>query len=115
MMKWCRIIFAIILFYSLFVGMIQVLSINFYVFHDYFGLWEIPAKVAAAIASLYVFCLLVKFLPLIIAIFICSLFLVVNVWHWSLWTSILILIWPVIVVLVYCILTKSLKYNTSDF
>ncbi|EYU15417.1 hypothetical protein EAE90_02645 [Photorhabdus caribbeanensis] len=115
MMKWCRIIFAIILFYSLFVGMMQVLSINFYVFRDYFGLWEIPAKVAAVIASLYVFCLLVKFLPLIIAIFICSLVLVVNVWHWSLWVSVLILIWPVIVVLAYCVLTKSLKYNTSDF
>ncbi|NDL01103.1 hypothetical protein GPY23_19800 [Photorhabdus bodei] len=114
MMKWRRIIFAIILFYSLFVGMMQVLSINFYIFRDYFGLWEIPEKVAAAIASLYVFCLLVKFLPLIIVIFICSLVMVVNVWHWSLWVSVLILIWPVIVVLAYCVLTKSLKYNTSD-
>ncbi|RAW95388.1 hypothetical protein CKY04_17710 [Photorhabdus sp. S8-52] len=114
MMKWCRIIMAVILFYSLFVGMMQVLSLNFYVFHDYFGWWKIPAKVAAAIASLYVFVLLVKFLPLIIVIFICSLVMVVNVWHWSLWISILILIWPVIVVLSYCVLTKSLKYNTSD-
>ncbi|TNH44992.1 hypothetical protein EP164_02425 [Photorhabdus luminescens subsp. sonorensis] len=114
MMKWCRIIMAVILFYSLFVGMMQVLSLNFYIFHDYFGWWKIPAKVAAVIATLYVFALLVKFLPLIIVIFICSLVMVVNVWHWSLWISILILIWPVIVVLSYCVLTKSLKYNTSD-
>ncbi|OCQ54207.1 hypothetical protein Ppb6_00518 [Photorhabdus australis subsp. thailandensis] len=37
MMKLLRIIFAVIVFYSLFVGMMQVLSINFYIFSDYFG------------------------------------------------------------------------------
>ncbi|CAQ82269.1 conserved hypothetical protein [Photorhabdus asymbiotica] len=114
MIKLCSIIFGVIIFYSLFVGMMQVLLINFYIFRDYFGWWEIPAKVSATIASVYVFYLLFNFLPLIIVIFICSLAIVVNVWHWSLWTSIFIFIWPVIVVFLYCILTKRLKYNTSD-
>ncbi|NHB94221.1 hypothetical protein C5469_19620 [Photorhabdus cinerea] len=114
MMKLCRIIFAIIVFYSLFVGIMQVLSLSNYIFSDYFGWWLIPARVSAVILSLYLFTLILNFLPLIIVVFILSLIMFVNVWHWSLWTSIFIFIWPVIVVFGYCLLTKSLKYDTSD-
>ncbi|TDB52292.1 hypothetical protein [Photorhabdus khanii] len=110
MIKFCNIIIAIIVFSSLFTAMMQVLTLNYYIFSVYFAWWTIPAKVATVIVSLYVF----AFLPFILVIFTFSLILAVDVWDWSLWISIIVFIWSVIVVFFYCAINKSLKYNTSD-
>ncbi|ETS33663.1 hypothetical protein BB987_14955 [Photorhabdus temperata] len=114
MIKFCNIIIAIIVFSSLFTAMMQVLTLNDYIFSVYLAWWTIPAKVATVIVSIYVFALIFKFLPFILVIFTFSLILAVDVWDWSLWISILVFIWPVIVFFFYCAINKSLKYNTSD-
>ncbi|WP_350307518.1 hypothetical protein [Photorhabdus viridis] len=114
MRKFFNVIIAIIVLSSFFTVMMQVLTLNDYIFSVYLEWWTIPAKVATAIVSIYVFALIVKFLPFILVIFTFSLILAVDVWNWSLWISILVFIWPVIVVFFYCALNKSLKYDTSN-
>ncbi|NHB89668.1 hypothetical protein ACSLVK_18850 [Photorhabdus tasmaniensis] len=114
MIKFFNIIIAIIVLSSFFTVMMQVLTLNDYIFSAYLGWWSIPAKVATVIVSIYIFALISKFLPFILVIFTFSLILAVDVWNWSLWISILVFIWPVIVVFFYCAFNKSLKYNTSN-
>ncbi|AKH64363.1 hypothetical protein VY86_14585 [Photorhabdus thracensis] len=114
MIKFCNIIIAIIVFSSLFTVMMQVLTLNDYIFSVYLAWWTIPAKVSTVIVSIYIFAIISRFLPFILVIFTFSLILAVDVWNWPLWVSILVFIWPVIVVFFYCALNKSLKYNTNN-
>ncbi|EQB98202.1 hypothetical protein B738_26272 [Photorhabdus temperata subsp. temperata M1021] len=98
MIKFCNIIIAIIVLSSFFTVMMQVLTLNDYIFSVYFGWWTIPAKVSTVIVSIYIFAIISRFLPFILVIFAFSLILAVDVWNWPLWVSILVFIWPVIVV-----------------
>ncbi|ERT10385.1 hypothetical protein O185_25165 [Photorhabdus temperata J3] len=114
MIKFCNIIMAIIVLSSFFTVMMQVLTLNDYIFSVYLEWWTIPAKVSTVIVSIYIFAIISRFLPFILVIFAFSLILAVDVWNWPLWVSIIVFIWPVIVVFFYCLLNKSLKYNTSN-
>ncbi len=105
---------AIIVLSSVFIVMMQVATLNYYIFNHYWGWRSFPSKVAATVVSVYILSLLLKCLPFIIVVFICSLVMAIKVWHWSLWIAIFVFIWPVIVIFFYCVLTKSLKYDTSD-